>query len=421
MVLTIPARYVTRSQLAREGSGIPHLCRVHCCRLPSPPYLEMLDEGGTALHHGEKGADHPAPPAPALEHCLPSAPQPSLLPSSPASTPAPYAPPPLPATPFVPPPLTHCLTLSSLAERRGLSFVFADLEALLTGCSQLSLWHLIVPHSTILILAKVWANASEVLSCLEIGYIPATMLMELLNETVNSLHHSNCRYFPAFRCCLSVDYITDHLVGFITKGFPLLSSLDLQEAPIMEPILTTDLTNTGLQQINSHGKLKHISLILSQVFMFTYFRRVNDVGFLLMSDGCSTMESICLGGFCCVTDTGFRVIIHSYPNLRKFRVSHGSQLTDLVFHDISATFLLLMHVSLRWFNLLSNNGVVGLPDNKQLMVLDLRDCRNLGDEAVKALSYLPKLQVLLLDGSDTTDKGLFYQGNGSLFTAFIVS
>ncbi|KAG6474977.1 F-box/LRR-repeat protein 10-like [Zingiber officinale] len=312
------------------------------------------------------------------------------------------------------------LSLSSLAERRGLSFVFADLEELLTGCSQLETLTLALDFSSFdhPNFGQVWANASVVLSCLEIGYIPMTMLMELLSATVKSLHPSSPvkkpSMFPSLQMlCLSVDYITDHLVGFISKGFPLLSSLDLQDAPIMEPILTSDLTNAGLQQINSHGKLKHISLLRSQEFMFTYFRRVNDVGFLLMSDGCSTLESICLGGFCRVTDTGFRAIIHSCANLRKFRVSHGSQLTDLVFHDISATSLLLTHVSLRWCNLLSNLGVVGLSDNKQLTVLDLRDCRNLGDEAVKALSYLPKLQVLLLDGSDTTDKGLSYLGNGS--------
>ncbi|WOL07348.1 hypothetical protein Cni_G16088 [Canna indica] len=45
--------------------------------------------------------------------------------------------------------------------------------------------------------------------------------------------------------------------------------------------------------------------------------------------------------------------------------------------------------------------------------LDLRDCRNLGDEAVKALCYLPKLQVLLLDGTDTSNLGLSYLGHGN--------
>ncbi|XP_065007841.1 F-box/LRR-repeat protein 10-like isoform X2 [Musa acuminata AAA Group] len=311
------------------------------------------------------------------------------------------------------------LSLSSLAERRGLSIVFTDLEELLTGCSQLESLSLALDFSSFdnPKFGQVWATASAALSSLEVGYIPLTMLIELLSATVQSrqsLRPVKPPIFPSLQMlCLSVDYITDHLVGFVSKGLPSLSSLDLQDAPIMEPIVTSDLTNAGLQQINPHGKLKHISLVRSQEFLFTYFRRVNDLGILLMSDACSQLESICLGGFCRVTDTGFRAIIHSCSNLRKFRVSHGSQLTDLVFHDISATSLSLTHVSLRWCNLLSNLGIVGLSNNKQLIVLDLRDCRNLGDEAVKALSYLPKLQILLLDGTDTSDLGLSYLGHGS--------
>ncbi|WOL05899.1 F-box/LRR-repeat protein 10 [Canna indica] len=311
------------------------------------------------------------------------------------------------------------LSLSTLAEHRGLSFVFADLEELLTGCSQLESLNMAFDFSSFdnPKFGQVWASASVALSSLEIGYIPMTMLIELLHATVMSRQPLGLVKPPIFHSlqtlCLSVDYITDHLIGCISKGLPSLSSLDLQDSPIVEPIVTSDLTNAGLQQINPHGKLKHISLVRSQEFFFTYFRRVNDLGIFLMSEGCSTLESICLGGFCRVTDSGFRAIIHSCSNLRKFRVSHASQLTDLVFHDISATSLSLTHVSLRWCNLLSKLGIVGLSNNKQLIVLDLRDCRNLGDEAVKALCYLPKLQVLLLDGTDTSDLGLSYLGHGN--------
>lgn len=143
------------------------------------------------------------------------------------------------------------------------------------------------------------------------------------------------------------------MIKTISKNLNSLTHLDLRDAPIIEPTVAFDLTNAGLQQINPHGKLKHLSLVRSQEFVATCFKRVNDLGVLLMADQCSSMESICLGGFCRVTDTGFKTILHSCSKLFKFRVSHGTQLTDLIFHDICATSLSLTHVSLRWCNLLT--------------------------------------------------------------------
>lgn len=145
----------------------------------------------------------------------------------------------------------------------------------------------------------------------------------------------------------------------------------------------------------------------------TSFRRVNDLGILLMADKCSNLESVCLGGFSRVTDTGFRAIIHTCSGLHKLRVSYGSHLTDLVFHDIIATSLCLTHVSLRWCKLLTDVGIERLSFNKDLNVLDLRDCRSLGDDAVRALSCLPKLQTLSLDGTDISDQALNYLGLGT--------
>jgi hypothetical protein len=132
-----------------------------------------------------------------------------------------------------------------------------------------------------------------------------------------------------------------------------------------------------------------------------------------MSEKCSKLESICLGGFSRVTDTGFRAIIHSCSGLHKLKVSNGSRLTDLVFHDIIATSLCLTHVSLRWCNLLTDVGIERLSFNKDLNVLDLRDCKSLGDEAVRALSCLPRLHILMLDGTDITNQALKYLGAGA--------
>ncbi|XP_042495263.1 F-box/LRR-repeat protein 10 isoform X1 [Macadamia integrifolia] len=310
------------------------------------------------------------------------------------------------------------LYLGSVAEKRGRAIHISDLEELLSGCTQLESLSLMFDVSIFLHhnFSQVWATASAKLAALEIGYISSVMVTELLSPTLGPQQppsHMQPLVFPHIqRLSLSVDYITDTLVATISKGLMSLSHLDLRDAPIIEPTMTFDLTNPGLQLINQHGKLKYLSLIRSQEYLQTYFRRVNDLGILLMADKCSNMESISLGGFCRVTDTGFRAILHSCSSLQKLRVSHGIQLTDLVFHDISATSLSLTNVSLIWCNLLTNLAIVRLVTNLGLMYLDLRDCRNLGDEALQAIGMLPKLKTLLLDGSDISDMGLSYLRHG---------
>ncbi|KAF9621745.1 hypothetical protein IFM89_027599 [Coptis chinensis] len=262
--------------------------------------------------------------------------------------------------------------------------------------------------------ARLWLVASTHLTTLEIGYIPSVMVTESLSPTLGpplpQPHLRQCLIPSIQKLCLSVDYITDNMVGTISKCLVNLIHLDLRDAPVLEPTGAFDLTNSGLQQINQSGKLKLLSLVRSQEYLHTYFKRVNDLGLLLMADKCSNMESICLGGFCRVTDTGFRAILHQCSSLQKLKLCHGTQLTDLVFHDISATSLSLINVSLRWCNLLTNQAVVRLAYNMDLRVLDLRVCRNIGDEALKAIGSLRKLMVLLLDGSDISDTGLLYLG-----------
>ncbi|KAJ4715927.1 F-box family protein [Melia azedarach] len=279
------------------------------------------------------------------------------------------------------------LYLGSVAEKRGRSIHISDLEELLNGCPQL--------------------EALVLIPNVEPHQLP-NQIRPFILPSIQKL-------------CLSVDYITDAMVGTISQGLVSLTHLDLRDTPLIEPRITFDLTNSGLQQINHHGKLKHLSLIRSQEFVVTYFRRVNDLGILLMADKCANMESICLGGFCRVTDTGFKTILHSCSNLCKLRVSHGTQLTDLVFHDISATSLSLMHVCLRWCNLLTNNAIKSLVSNTGLKVLDLRDCKNLGDEALRAISCLPQLKILLLDGSDISDAGMSYLRHGIISSLVTLS
>ncbi|KAJ0011288.1 hypothetical protein Pint_34210 [Pistacia integerrima] len=306
------------------------------------------------------------------------------------------------------------LCLGSVAEKRGRSIHISDLEELLKNCTRLEALMLMFDISIFLRhnFARVWALASSKLTSLEIGYVSAVMVTELLSPNLGPRPSPNNIQAPILpsiqKLCLQVDYITDTMVSTISQGLSSLTYLDLRDAPLIEPRITFDLTNCGLQELNSHGKLKHLSLIRSQEFIFTYFKRVNDLGILLMADKCAKMESICLGGFCRVTDTGFKTLLHSCSNLYKLRVSHGTQLTDLVFHDITATSLSLTHVSLRWCYLLTNNAIRNLATNIALKALDLRDCRSLGDEALQAISFLPQLRILLLDGSDITDVGMSY-------------
>ncbi|XP_068646397.1 F-box/LRR-repeat protein 10 [Aristolochia californica] len=306
------------------------------------------------------------------------------------------------------------LYLGNTAERKGHEVLISDLQELLIGCTQLESLNLMFDISTFSrhSFAHVWSYASGDLRSLEIGFISSVMMTELLSsKCVNRPPQYSMQpiLFPNLqKLSLSVDYITDTLVTTISKGLVSLSHLDLQDAPIIEPAVTIDLTNAGLQQINSHGRFRHLSLVRSQEFIVTYFKRVNDLGVLLMADKCSNLESISLGGFCRVTDAGMRAILHSCTNLRKLRVCHGTKITNLMFHDISATSLSLTHVGLRCCSLLTNTAFTSLATNKDLKVLDLRDCLNLGDDALKAVGCLPNLQVLLLDGSNVTDLGLSY-------------
>ncbi|KAB2602634.1 F-box/LRR-repeat protein 10-like [Pyrus ussuriensis x Pyrus communis] len=307
------------------------------------------------------------------------------------------------------------LCLGSVAERRGRAIHISDLEELLSGCIHLEALILMLDVSSIYLrhnFTQVWALASDKLTSLKIGYISSLMVTELLCPNFES-HQSSNRIQPSIlpnihKLYLSVDYITDAMFGTISKGLLSLTHLDLRDAPLIEPRVSFDLTNSGLQQIDQHGKLKHLSLVRRQEYVITYFRRVNDLGVLLLADKCKNMETIFLSGFCRVIDTGFKTILHSCSKLYKLRVSHGTQLTNLVFHDISATSLSLTHVRLRRCTLLTNHAATSLASNKDLEVLDLRDCRNLGDESLRAISTLPKVKTLLLDGSDISDVGLSY-------------
>jgi len=119
---------------------------------------------------------------------------------------------------------------------------------------------------------------------------------------------------------LVVDHITDNLLMSITQNLVLLVNLDLRDAPLEEPSLQHDLTNGGVQSLGSCNYLSHISLSFSRINYPAFFRRVNDMGMFLMTEGCKNMESIKLGGFYRVTDAGFSALIHACKNLKTFEL-----------------------------------------------------------------------------------------------------
>ncbi|KAM7256344.1 hypothetical protein ACFE04_012085 [Oxalis oulophora] len=318
-------------------------------------------------------------------------------------------------------PHLRSLYLGSLAHNRGSSIHIIHLQELLKGCPHLQGLFLMfdvslfLPHN----FTPLWALASHKLTSLQIGYISSLTVTQFLSP--NLIPHQPSILPNILKLCLSVDYISDTMVTTISQALPSLNHLDLRDAPLIEPRITFDLTNSGLQQINQHGNLKHLSLIRSQEFILTFFRRVNDIGVLFMADKCAHMESICLGGFSRVTDTGFKTILHSCRNLYKLKVYQGAQLTNLVFHDISATSLSLTHVALKSCKLLTNHAITSLVCNVHLKVLELRDCKSLGDDALGAIASLPKLKKLLLDGSDITDVGLSYLKRGVICSLVTLS
>ncbi|XP_076942176.1 F-box/LRR-repeat protein 10 [Bidens hawaiensis] len=311
------------------------------------------------------------------------------------------------------------LYVSSVADNRGLLHDVCDIEELLRGCTQLEELVLMFDASIFrrLDFTRVWTLASEKLTYLQIGYITQIMVIELLSPTVppnQSPNHIPPPVFPNIhKLCLSVDYISNTMINIISNTLPHLTHLDLRDQPVIEPGFAFDLTDEGLQLVNQHGRLKHLSLIRSQEFSPAFFRRVTDQGILFMADSCINTESICLAGFCQVTDTGFKTLLHACTNLYKLKIFNGTRMTDLVFHDMYATSLALTFVSLRSCNLLTNSAVLQLALNTDLIMLDFRDSRNIGDKALQAISNLPKLRTLLLDGTDVTDFGLSYLQKGA--------
>lgn len=214
--------------------------------------------------------------------------------------------------------------------------------------------------------------------------------------------------FKLKRLALVLDVISDRLVASITSSLPLLVELDLEDRPCLEPILPHDLTNRGLQFLCSCDYLTSLSIVRSKVVPF---KRINDLGMLLLSESCGGLEYVRLGGFSTVTDAGFSSLLHSCKNLKKLEVRNAPLLSDLAFHEINGP---LVELKLFSCNLITSEAVAELSSSSTLEVLDTNGCRSIADPCLDYISFLSTLTSLNLGGADITDSGLSILGEGDL-------
>lgn len=202
---------------------------------------------------------------------------------------------------------------------------------------------------------------------------------------------------------LVLNVITDELLVIITNYLHHLTLLCLEDNPLDKPSLYNDLTNAGLQLLSSSRKLTHLSLARGRPNVFA---RINDVGILVLAEGCQRLESIRLEGFSKVTDAGYISILQSFRKLIRFEVINGYLLSDLAFHDLTFVASSLVKVVLISCNLLTSETAKSLSSCKNLEVLDLGGCKSIADHGLNSISVLSKLSSLDLSGADITDSGL---------------
>eukprot|EP00249_Psilotum_nudum_P022244 c28432_g1_i3 orf=347-2197(+) len=320
----------------------------------------------------------------------------------------------------------HCTDLRLLslelgwqADSQEVGSCSTGLEQLLRSCSLLESLSLKCEGSCFdsHTYAAIPSLVAPSLKYLDLGYAFERDAKQLFNLNVPQIasHRQGQRTYSFAnleKLCLVLDRITDSLVMTISKNLLCLTDLDLRDEPSEEPLVAFDLTNWGVQEIGSCSMLRRLSLVRSQDWYPASFRRVNDLGILLMAEKCTNMESIRLGGFSRITDAGCRAILHSCVNLHVFELLQTSQLTDLAFLDLPATPLTLISVSLASCTLISDCSLIHLAYCRDLEVLNLKGCRSVGDGGLKAISGLCRLKTLVLNGSDISDAGLSILGKG---------
>ncbi|KAJ0044505.1 hypothetical protein Pint_03599 [Pistacia integerrima] len=292
--------------------------------------------------------------------------------------------------------LKRCLYLESLSLKiRGPAVdanSFGSIEFLLPSTVKMLKLQPVLAQDAIRIIRTVGRNLMET----EILSIPTSPFCKLQSLS------------------LVLDIITDQLLLTITNSVPLLVELDLEDRPNKEPMPDDDLTNNGLQSLCFCQHLTALSLVRSRLRHQGAFKRVNDMGMFLLSEGCKGLEAVKLCGFSKVSDAGFAAILHACQNLKKFEVRNALFLSDLAFHDLADIPCALVEVRLLSCQLITSETVKKVASSKSLEVLDLGGCKSIADSCLSSISCLNNLTELNLTGADVTDSGLSVLGQGSM-------
>ncbi|VFQ91717.1 unnamed protein product [Cuscuta campestris] len=256
----------------------------------------------------------------------------------------------------------------------------------------------------------------KTLKSLKLQPVDQQHFIHSLVPTVTIFTKHLCSYSSFFNLkilSLVLDIISDELVLSIVNFLPFLVELGLEDRPHLEPPMHLDLTNAGLQSLGALEQLTVLSIIRSRINLPVYFKRVNDMGMLILFENCRGLESLKLGGFSKVTDAGFSAILHSCQKLKKLDLRYALLLSDLAFHNVKEVASSLVKLRLLSCNLLTSEALEELSSFGKLEVLDLSGCRSIANPCLSYVSSLRTLTSLSLAGSDITDEGLAILGRGS--------
>lgn len=327
-----------------------------------------------------------------------------------------------------------CSSLRSLSlelgwrdESRGSGIHSVGLETLLQHCSFLESLSIKGQESCLdsYAYAAIPRLASRTLKVLDLGYVIERNAKQLFSLTLDHIQlpqHMEQRTFQLQnlqKLSLILDSITDTFVLMISQNLPYLLELDLQDEPAEEPLLAFDLTTTGIQHLRACMKLQRLVLVRRQDVFPATFKRVEDLGFLLLAENCTNLESIKLGGFSRISDASCRQILLSSLNLHTFELLNSPWVTDLTFCDVSAIPIILVSVTLASCNLISDCSIRQLSFCKDLETLNLKGCKNVGDKGLEVIAGLGKLRTLNLNGLDISDEGLSRLGKGRTPLVFL--
>ncbi|KAL1563035.1 F-box protein At-B-like [Salvia divinorum] len=239
-------------------------------------------------------------------------------------------------------------------------------------------------------------------------------LRKIANSSMSIASYQGFCGFTLTCLSLVLDIISDRLMASITSSLRLLVELDLEDRQCSEAKVHHDLTNSGLLLLGSCQYLTHLSIVRSRANYPASFKRVNDVGVLVLAESCRGLESVRLGGFSKVTDAGFSSLVHSCHNLKKLEIRNAPLLSDLAFHDMIGAASPLVELKMVSCNLITSEALAELASSSTLELLDTYNCRSIANACLDYISRLSKLTSINLGGSDITDSGLGALSKGDL-------